>query len=218
MLKAILDRHPWHAEQPVVVVAPMFHAWGFSQLRVRRVDGVHDRHPPQVRPGGHPGPRRPAPGHRTVRRPGDVRPHHGPARRGPRPLQRPLAALRGRVGVADAPRRRHRVHGPVRRRHLQQLQRHRGRHDRHRDTGATCAPHPTPRASRPRAPRSASSTPSSTRCPPARSAASTSATPPSSTATPQGTPRTSTTASCRRATSATSTTPAGCSWWAATTR
>lgn len=32
VLKAILDRTPWHAEEPVVVVAPMFHAWGFSQL------------------------------------------------------------------------------------------------------------------------------------------------------------------------------------------
>jgi acyl-CoA synthetase (AMP-forming)/AMP-acid ligase II len=31
-LKAILDRTPWRAEEPVVVVAPMFHAWGFSQL------------------------------------------------------------------------------------------------------------------------------------------------------------------------------------------
>jgi fatty-acyl-CoA synthase len=32
ILKAILDRTPWHAEESVVVVAPMFHAWGFSQL------------------------------------------------------------------------------------------------------------------------------------------------------------------------------------------
>jgi fatty-acyl-CoA synthase len=32
ILKAILDRTPWHTEEPVVVVAPMFHAWGFSQL------------------------------------------------------------------------------------------------------------------------------------------------------------------------------------------
>lgn len=32
MLKAILDRTPWRAEQPVVIAAPMFHAWGFSQL------------------------------------------------------------------------------------------------------------------------------------------------------------------------------------------
>ncbi|ABM11081.1 MULTISPECIES: acyl-CoA ligase FadD12 [Mycolicibacterium] len=32
VLKAILDRTPWRAEQPVVIVAPMFHAWGFSQL------------------------------------------------------------------------------------------------------------------------------------------------------------------------------------------
>jgi fatty-acyl-CoA synthase len=32
ILKAILDRTPWRTEEPVVVVAPMFHAWGFSQL------------------------------------------------------------------------------------------------------------------------------------------------------------------------------------------
>ncbi|BBX96000.1 acyl-CoA ligase FadD12 [Mycobacterium lacus] len=31
-LKGILDRTPWRAEEPVVIVAPMFHAWGFSQL------------------------------------------------------------------------------------------------------------------------------------------------------------------------------------------
>jgi fatty-acyl-CoA synthase len=31
-LKGILDRTPWHAEEVTVVVAPMFHAWGFSQL------------------------------------------------------------------------------------------------------------------------------------------------------------------------------------------
>ena len=32
VLKSILDRTPWRAEEPVVVMAPMFHAWGFSQL------------------------------------------------------------------------------------------------------------------------------------------------------------------------------------------
>ncbi|MGD9621684.1 MAG: acyl-CoA ligase FadD12 [Mycolicibacterium sp.] len=32
VLKTILDRTPWRTEQPVVIVAPMFHAWGFSQL------------------------------------------------------------------------------------------------------------------------------------------------------------------------------------------
>ncbi|MDH6195899.1 acyl-CoA synthetase (AMP-forming)/AMP-acid ligase II [Mycobacterium frederiksbergense] len=32
VLKSILDRTPWHTEEPVVIVAPMFHAWGFSQL------------------------------------------------------------------------------------------------------------------------------------------------------------------------------------------
>jgi acyl-CoA synthetase (AMP-forming)/AMP-acid ligase II len=31
-LKGILDRTPWHAGEVTVVVAPMFHAWGFSQL------------------------------------------------------------------------------------------------------------------------------------------------------------------------------------------
>jgi acyl-CoA synthetase (AMP-forming)/AMP-acid ligase II len=31
-LKAILSRTPWRTEKNVVVVAPMFHAWGFSQL------------------------------------------------------------------------------------------------------------------------------------------------------------------------------------------
>ncbi|OBG34651.1 acyl-CoA ligase FadD12 [Mycobacterium sp. E3198] len=31
-LKAILDRTPWRAEETVVIAAPMFHAWGFSQL------------------------------------------------------------------------------------------------------------------------------------------------------------------------------------------
>ena len=31
-LKGILDRTPWRAEEVTVIVAPMFHAWGFSQL------------------------------------------------------------------------------------------------------------------------------------------------------------------------------------------
>ena len=31
-LKAILDRTPWRVEETIVIVAPMFHAWGFSQL------------------------------------------------------------------------------------------------------------------------------------------------------------------------------------------
>ena len=28
----MLDRTPWRAEEPIVIAAPMFHAWGFSQL------------------------------------------------------------------------------------------------------------------------------------------------------------------------------------------
>jgi len=31
-LKAILDRTPWRVAETTVIVAPMFHAWGFSQL------------------------------------------------------------------------------------------------------------------------------------------------------------------------------------------
>ncbi|WP_293234612.1 acyl-CoA ligase FadD12 [Mycolicibacterium sp.] len=31
-VKSILDRTPWRAEETIVVVAPMFHAWGFGQL------------------------------------------------------------------------------------------------------------------------------------------------------------------------------------------
>lgn len=31
-LKAVLDRTPWRTEEATVIVAPMFHAWGFSQL------------------------------------------------------------------------------------------------------------------------------------------------------------------------------------------
>ena len=31
-LRAILERVPWHTDETVVVAAPMFHAWGFSQL------------------------------------------------------------------------------------------------------------------------------------------------------------------------------------------
>jgi fatty-acyl-CoA synthase len=31
-IKGILDRTPWRAEETAVVVAPMFHAWGFGQL------------------------------------------------------------------------------------------------------------------------------------------------------------------------------------------
>jgi acyl-CoA synthetase (AMP-forming)/AMP-acid ligase II len=31
-LRAILQRTPWRAEEPVVIAAPMFHAWGYGQL------------------------------------------------------------------------------------------------------------------------------------------------------------------------------------------
>ena len=53
---------------------------GLRAVGVRRVDGVHGRHPAQVRPGGHPQAGRPASCHRIVRRPRHVRPDHGTAR------------------------------------------------------------------------------------------------------------------------------------------
>ena len=108
---------------------------GLLPARVRRVDGVHDHHPAQVRSGSHPGTGGHPSGHRIVRGAGDVRPHRRIARRDPKPLQRTHAAFRRGVGFPDAARCRHQIHGSVRRCHLQQLQRHRGRHDRHRDTG-----------------------------------------------------------------------------------
>ena len=38
-LAAVLDRVPWRYGEPVVVVAPMFHAWGFGQLVIAAVMG-----------------------------------------------------------------------------------------------------------------------------------------------------------------------------------
>jgi acyl-CoA synthetase (AMP-forming)/AMP-acid ligase II len=34
VLKSVLDRTPWRAEETVVIAAPMFHAWGFGQLTI----------------------------------------------------------------------------------------------------------------------------------------------------------------------------------------
>ena len=131
-LVAILRRTPWRVGETTVVVAPMFHAWGFSQLVFasamactvvtrRKFDpeatlALVDRHR--------------ATGLCVVPvmfdRIMDLPDGGAP------PLQRTVTALRGVFGIADATRRGHPVHGRVRRRHLQQLQRHRGRHDRHR--------------------------------------------------------------------------------------
>jgi acyl-CoA synthetase (AMP-forming)/AMP-acid ligase II len=33
-LASMFDRIPWRAEEPIVVAAPMFHAWGFGQLAI----------------------------------------------------------------------------------------------------------------------------------------------------------------------------------------
>ena len=125
---------------------------------------------------------------------------------------RPRHPVRG-----NATRRRHRVHGRVRRRDLQQLQRDRGGHDRHRAPGR-----PARRAGhggRPEgAPKSASWTRTSTSCPPARSAPSTCATTPSSTATPRAATKDFHAGFMSSGDVGYLDVAAGCSWSAATTR
>ena len=135
-----------------------------------------------------------------------------------RPLQRHVAALRRRVGIADAARRRDRVHGPVRRRHLQQLQRHRGGHDRdghpgrsargarHRGQARGGHRHPHPRRRVPRAADRRGGHHLRAQLDAVRRV---------HLGGHQGLPRGLHVA---RATSDTSTPRAGCSWWAATTR
>ncbi len=130
-LAAMLERIPWRAGGTTVVAAPMFHAWGFGQLAIsatmcctvvmrRRFDPeatleMVDR----TRATGLAVV--PVMLERIIDLPaGDAR-----------PLQPALAALRHRERLADAPRRRHRVHGPLRRHRAQLLQRHRGRADQH---------------------------------------------------------------------------------------
>jgi acyl-CoA synthetase (AMP-forming)/AMP-acid ligase II len=121
-LRAILDRTPWRAEEVTVIVAPMFHAWGFSQLALAASMSctivTRRKFEPEATLALVDTHRAtglcvvPVMFDRIMDLPYDVR-----------ALQRPLAAVRRRVGIADATRRRDRVHGSVRRRHLQQLQR-----------------------------------------------------------------------------------------------
>ena len=217
-LKAILDRTPWRAEETIVIVAPMFHAWGFSQLIFaasmactvvtrRKFDpeatlDLIDRHQATGLAVV------PVMFDRIMDLPAEVRNRYSGT----------LIALRGRVRFPDAARRRHRVHGPVRRRDLQQLQRHRGRHDRHRHTAGPARgprhrgparrrnrnPYPGPRIQRD-SHRGGRKHLRPQRHPVRRLHLGRH----------EGT---STPASCRPATSATSTRPGGCSWSAATTR
>ena len=131
-LKAVLDRTPWRAEETIVIVAPMFHAWGFSQLLFaallactivtrRKFDPeatleLVDRHRATGLAVV------PVMFDRIMDLPDDVRNRYSG-----RSLRFATAS-----GSQDAARRGDQVHGPVRRRDLQQLQRHRGGHDRHR--------------------------------------------------------------------------------------
>ena len=216
-LKAILDRTPWRAEETIVIVAPMFHAWGFSQLIFaasmactvvtrRKFDpeatlDLIDRHKATGLAVV------PVMFDRIMELPDEVRNRYS------------CKSLRfaAASGFADAARCGHRVHGQF----GDVIYNNYNATEAGMiatATPATCAPHPTPRAGPRAEPKSGSWTPNSTSCPPARSAPSTSATTPNSTATPRAPPRISTPGSCRRATSATSTRPDGCSSSAATTR
>ena len=142
-LKAVLDRTPWRAEETIVIAAPMFHAWGFSQLLFagllactivtrRKFDAettleLVDRHRATGLAVV------PVMFDRIMDLPDEVRNHY--------------SGTSLRFATASGSRMRpdvgHRVHGSVRRRDLQQLQRHRGGHDRHGDPRrpARCARH-----------------------------------------------------------------------------
>ena len=207
-LKAVLDRTPWRAEETTVVVAPMFHAWGFSQLilsammactvvtrrkfdpeaTLQLVDRYRATGLSVV----------PVMFDRIMDLPDDVRKKYSC-----RALR--FAAASGSRMRPDVVSRFMDEFGPV-------------IYNNYNATEAgmiatatpeTCVPPRTPPARPPRAPRSGSSTANSRSCPQVRSAVSMCGAPRSSTATPRARPRSSTRGSCRLATSATSTTPAG---------
>ena len=217
-LKAILDRTPWRAEETIVIVAPMFHAWGFSQLIFaasmactvitrRKFDpeatlDLIDRHQATGLAVV------PVMFDRIMDLPDDVRNRYSgrslrfAAASGSRMRPDVVIAFMDQFGdviynnynATEAGHDRHRhAGGPAR------GTRHRGQ-----ARGRNRNPDPGPGIQRTAHRRSRH--------------ASTSATTPSSTATPPATPRISTPGSCRRATSAISTRTAGCSSWAATTR
>jgi acyl-CoA synthetase (AMP-forming)/AMP-acid ligase II len=217
ILKAILDRTPWRTEEPVVIVAPMFHAWGFSQLVFaasmactvvtrRKFDPeatleLIDRHRATglcvV----------PVMFDRIMELPDDVRGKYSG-----RSLR--FAAASGSRMRTDVVTKFMDRFGDV-------------IYNNYNATEAGMIATATPQdlraapdiAGKPAgALKYESWTAISTRCPVVRSAASMSATPPSSTGIPPARPRISTRASCRRAMSVISTSRGGCSSSAATTR
>lgn len=113
-LKAILDRTPWHTEDSHRRRGADVPRLGLLTVDLRRDDGVHDRHPAQVRSRGDAGVGRPAWHHRARGGAGDVRPDYGVARGGKKSLQRAIIAVRCRVGFAHAPRCGDGLHGSVR--------------------------------------------------------------------------------------------------------
>ena len=134
-LAAMFDRIPWRAEETVVVAAPMFHAWGFGQLAIAATMActvvMRRRFDPEatlamVEEHG-------ATGLAVVpvmlERIVDL-----PTTCSTRTTSRASASSprAGRGCASDAVTG---VHGPLRRRGLQQLQRHRGRADQHGDAG-----------------------------------------------------------------------------------
>ena len=216
-LKAILDRTPWRAEETVVIVAPMFHAWGFSQLIFaasmactvvtrRKFDpeatlDLVDRHKATGLAVV------PVMFDRIMELPGDVRKRYSckslrfAAASGSRMRPDVVTAFMDEFGDVIYNNYNATEAGMIA-----------------TATPGTCGRRPTPRDVPPTAPKSESWTRNSTSCPWARWARSMSATTPSSRVTPQAPPRTSTTGSCRRATSATWMQTGACSSSAATTR
>ena len=187
-LQALLDRVPWRAEEATVIAAPMFHAWGYSQLLIsalmactivtrRRFDPeatlqLIDRHQRDRAGGGA----------------GDVRPHHGIARRRAKPLQR-LRSLRFVTASGS------RMRPDVVIKFMDQFGDVIYNNYNATEAGmiATATParpsarRPTPPESRSTAPRSGSWTRTATSCPSAKSDRSTCEAAPFSTATPRAT-------------------------------
>ncbi len=119
----------------VVIAAPMFHAWGFGQLLIAAsmtcTVVTRRRFDPEATLKMVADYRRDRAGRRT----GDDRADPRPPARDPAALRHVEPEVRHRERLADASRCGGVVHGRVRRRRLQQLQRHRGRDDRHRHPG-----------------------------------------------------------------------------------
>jgi acyl-CoA synthetase (AMP-forming)/AMP-acid ligase II len=216
-LKAVLDRIPWRAEQATVIMAPMFHAWGFSQLvfsalmactivtqrkfdpeaTLQLVDSHHATGLVVV----------PVMFDRIMELPDEVldrypcQPLRFAAASGSRMRPDVVVAFMDRFGDVIYNNYNATEAGTVA-----------------TATPSDLRPPPTPPENRCRARRFAFLTTQAPKWRPARPVRSSCAASPCSTGTPPGRARRFATGTWHRATSGSSMTPDGCSWWDATTR